>query len=286
MPNPPSSASPPTDRVLDIIELLAAADRPLSHTEVVAGAAASRSTTYSILSALTARGWVVRDEVGGSYELNNGVSALLRSPRHTPVLRELAVSTGCQALLSRRIGSVIVTDETAGMPGVAASFTSGFRLPMVAPFGREFVTGLDDSAQAQWFAGLGDAASPIRRRMTAVIEEAARRGYVIERMNDEIVRILKALHVLSDGGSDTLNTRIAAAVTETIEIDFLDSELDDDTRYEVFVISAPVPRSDGGADTCVAVAPFGAVSGAQIRDLGGAVRRAAIAVAGHAPASP
>lgn len=282
-PAPRPSPSPPTDRALDIIELLAAATRPLSHTEIVEGIAASRSTTYSILSTLNARGWVWRDADSGSYSLNHGISALLRSQRHTPILKDLAASTGCQVILSRRIGSVVVTDETAATPGTAASFTSGFRLPLVAPFGREFVMALDESAQSQWFAGLGDDSSAIRRRMTAVIDEGARRGYVIERMNDQIVRVFKALHVLSDGGSDKLNTRIAAAVTEAVEIDYLDAELVDGDSYEVFIISAPVPKSDGRPDTCVAVAPFGPITGERIRVLGEAVRRAALTVAGSEP---
>ena len=56
----PVDASPPTQRVVSVLELLADADEPQTSAQIADCLELSRSTVGNVLSALRARGWVDR----------------------------------------------------------------------------------------------------------------------------------------------------------------------------------------------------------------------------------
>ncbi|NUU20206.1 MAG: helix-turn-helix domain-containing protein, partial [Streptomycetaceae bacterium] len=102
-PPTPTPASPPTDRVVGIIELLAADPAPRTVAEITARLDLNRSTATAVLGALEAAGWVQRDPADRTYGLGPGllgvaesVHARLGVPEAVDrELRGLAERVGC-----------------------------------------------------------------------------------------------------------------------------------------------------------------------------------------------
>jgi DNA-binding IclR family transcriptional regulator len=72
--------SPPTDRVVATVSLLAARpDQPLSLAELTRRLGVNKSTGHAILASLVAAGWVLRDPTRKTYRLGPALVALGRS---------------------------------------------------------------------------------------------------------------------------------------------------------------------------------------------------------------
>ena len=142
---PGQDPSPPTRRVVAVVELLAAASAtPLTLAEICRDLQISRSTGHAILATLCACDWVRRDPLSGRYELgprlprpnpvNAPISRMLREP-----LRQLCSAIDMAACISEVRGDFIAVIESAAPESVRPPVQAGQRLPFVSPFGREFV---------------------------------------------------------------------------------------------------------------------------------------------------
>ena len=77
-----------------------------------------------------------------------------------------------------------------------------------------------------WFAGIGEPSTKLRRRLTAVLAQVRERGYVIERLSREYVRVYMALRALAaDGEPDEITARLAGAYADLALVDYLPDEL-------------------------------------------------------------
>jgi hypothetical protein len=109
--------------------------------------------------------------------------------------------------------------------------------------------------------------------MTAVLKEIRQRGFVVERLTREYVRVYTALRALSgDGEIDMITTQLARAFADLTIIDVLPDEMDDTAGHSIATISAPISDTDGAVIMSVTAAVFATLTSGAIRDLGAKVR--------------
>ncbi|NDJ88458.1 IclR family transcriptional regulator [Mycolicibacter kumamotonensis] len=276
-------SSPPTERVMRILELLAAdPERHFTLSEISQTLDISHGTCHAILASLTGRQWLVRDLQSGGYSWGPALAALARPVSRQafrPELQRLFDEVGRQAILGVRQGATVVVTDSVGESIAGLRLGAGFRMPLVAPFGREFVAGASEPVKKTWLSGLGAPSPRLRRRLGAVLDEVGRRGYAIDRMSREYIRVYSALQALAaDGEPDEITARVATAFADLTEVDYLPDELGGTQRHPIASISAPVRDIDGTVTMSVGVAPFAALTAAEVADLGAAVRETAARV--------
>ena len=111
--------------------------------------------------------------------------------------------------------------------------------------------------------------------MTAVLKEVRQRGFVVERLTKEYVRVYTALRALSgDGEIDMITTQLARAFADLTTIDVLPDEMNTTADHSVATISAPI-TIDGAVIMSVTAAVFATLTSGAIRDLGTQVRHTA-----------
>lgn len=277
--------SPPTERVIAVMQLLAAEpDRSFSLADITRRLDISRATGHAILTTLAAHQWVLRDEASAGYSCGPAIAALGRPSNNRafrPVLAELSESIGTQVLLVRRDGASLQIVDTVGESLTAPRLGAGFRVPLVAPFGRDYVAWAAESAQQAWL-GAGQPATRLRKRLAAVLQETRRRGYVIERLSPEYIRVYSALRALAiDGEPDAITRRLAWSFADLTLVDYLPGELDDSGPHQIATIAAPVRDADGLVAMSVSAAPFSALTAAQVTDIGAQVSAAARRIEQH-----
>ncbi|RDH78079.1 MarR family transcriptional regulator [Mycolicibacterium moriokaense] len=277
---PRQGSSPPTDRVLSVLELLGRAPTTqFSVAEICRRLDISRATAHAILTTLAAREWATRDPATGRYAWGPAVAALARptdAQLHRTDLHALAHATGTHVSLARREGATLVVIDTVGEHLRGPRISAGMRTPFVAPIGRDHAAWSSAEVREQWLRAIGTPSREFRARMNAVLAEIRQRGFVVERLTHEYVRVYTALRALSaDGEVDEITTQLAGAYANLAIIDILDDELARDAAYSVATISAPVRGADGSVALVVMASPFATLTGSAIRTLGQRVRGAA-----------
>lgn len=272
--------SPPTERVVAVMHLLGADPaRSFSLAEICRSLGISRATGHAILASLAQHRWVVRHESSASYSWGPAIGALARPTNDRefrPLLERLSETVGAQVFLARRENATLVVTDSVGDSLTAPRVTAGLRMPLVAPFGRDYVAWAGDPAVKAWLAGIGEPSTSLRRRLTAVLAQVRERGYVIERLSREYVRVYMALRALAaDGEPDVITARLAGAFADLALVDYLPAELDGSGDHQVATISVPVRDSDGVVSMSITAAPFRGLNAKEIRTMGTAVRDAA-----------
>ncbi|OBI01792.1 IclR family transcriptional regulator [Mycolicibacter heraklionensis] len=274
-------SSPPTERVMRILELLAAdPQRHFTLSEISQTLGISHGTCHAILATLASRQWLVRDRQSGGYTWGPALAALARPVSRQafrPELQRLFDAVGRQAILGVRQGATVVVTDSVGESIAGLRLGPGFRMPLVAPFGREFIAGAADSVRQAWLSGLGAPSPRLRRRLAAVLDEVGRRGYAIDRMSREYIRVFSALQALADDGEpDEITARVATAFADLTDVDYLSDELSGGTqRHPIASVSAPIRDIDGTVTMSVSAAPLATLTASEVADLGAAVRETA-----------
>lgn len=236
----------------------------------------SRATAHAILATLVDHRWVVRDEHTGGYSRGPALSTLAARATSRPfhdVLQGLHEATGVQVFVARRESGTIAVLDSVGEAAEGSPIRAGLRLPLVAPFGRDYLAWSSDDDRREWLTAIGNPA--LEQRLSAVLAEVRRRGYVIERLTREYARVYSALQALSvDGQPDVMTARLAGAFADLALVDFLPGELRAGRTHPVASVSAPV-RGRAGVTMSITAAPFGGLTGAGIKRLGEDVRSAA-----------
>ncbi|OBF53532.1 IclR family transcriptional regulator [Mycolicibacterium monacense] len=267
--------SPPTRRVVAVVELLAqASTTPLTLAEICRELRISRSTGHAILTTLCSTDWAVRDPLSGRYTLGAGlpspypvntpVSRVLREP-----LRQLCSAVGMAACVSEVRGGFIAVIESTAPSSGRAQVHAGQRLPFVAPFGREFVAWAPAATRRQWLEAAGPVNEAYRARMPRVLMEIQRRGYGIERLSGPLVKVYAALLALEDGNEpDPVATRLAGAVADLTVVDVLPDEMAQIEQCPLATISAPIFDGQGNVVMSVSAQPYRQLTQQQVRRIG------------------
>jgi DNA-binding IclR family transcriptional regulator len=249
----------------------------------------SRATGHVILTTLAAHDWVTRDTATAAYSWGPAIASLANpanTHRYRDDLQALAAATGTQVHLSLRQGQTLVIDQTAGNCLTGPRIGPGLRTPLVAPFGREYVAWAAPDIQKAWLEANGAPSPALRRRMTAILKEIRTRGFAVERLTKEYLRVYAALRALTgDGEVDAITAQLARAFADLTVIDVLPDELGATASHSVAIISAPITDGSGAVTMSVTAAVFTTIGSARIQTLGEQVRRTALdieaRIAGH-----
>ena len=127
-----------------------------------------------------------------------------------------------------------------------------------------------------------NATGKLGRRMAAVLKETRHRGFVVERLTREYVRVYTALRALTgDGEIDVITTQLARAFADLAIIDVLPAELAGTAAISVATVSAPITDADGTTSMSVTAAAFTMLDGDAIYSLGEQVRDTAQRIEQH-----
>jgi DNA-binding IclR family transcriptional regulator len=283
---PRQPISPPTDRVVAIMELLGSQPtHAFSLAEISRELGISRATGHAILTTLVQHHWVVRDATTAAYTWGPGIASLAKPAGDRifhGVLQELAESTATQVFLARRDAHAIVVVDSAGESASGMRIDRGVRMPLVAPFGRDYLAWSSAAAQRAWLQGIGKPSAALSRRITLVFNEIRARGYTVERLSREYLQVYAALRALGgDGEPDTITARLARAFADLTVIDVVRAELTAGSSHNIATISTPIRDEDGVVTMSISAAPFAELAAVDVTQLGEQVRAAAQRIEGQ-----
>jgi DNA-binding IclR family transcriptional regulator len=247
-------ASPPTARVVAVLEFLAAHPHDsFGLSDLARRLGLSKPTCLGIVTTLTESRYLVRDARDKTYRLGPQLISLghtaQESMRVNPAardeLRRLSTTHDTTAALSAVIDDRITLLELVGPPGAEVGVRVGQSYPFAPPVGLMFVL-WDDEALRDWLAR--EPTIPLRtdtQRLDRVVAECRTSGYLVERLTPGGRR----LYTLMAGMSTTLPQELQALLGEMVsdvgERVYLRSEGDGargrrGARTDISVISAPV----------------------------------------------
>ena len=284
--------SPQTDRVVDLMEMVAAQpDRGVSLAEVTRGLGVHKASCHSMLSSLVRSGWLLRDPTSKLYTLGPALVRLVTAAASRfpaldvarPAMAELAAQTGGHVIAFQVDGDhVTVVHQVRNLRVPATPMRLGMELPTRPPYGAALIAFTGGEEQAHWLSELPDEA---RRRYARALAATRRRGFAV------------GLHVLPDIRLQELASLIRAAETGTRETgnrqtgardnsrlsDLADalteelvhreewflSSISASRRYDVSHIDSPVFGADGKVVLMLSLIPVPSLqSGAQVTALG------------------
>lgn len=176
--------SPPTDRVVAIVGLLAAQSQPSSVASIASRLELNRATVTSILLALEQAGWVARRS-DRKYTLGPGLIGVADTVRRlwplstesTHLIEQMAERAGCGAGLAL-VGTSELSFLTLvrGRGRIPAGVGVGVRLPLIAPVGAAVIAHRDAPARQAW---LDSAQGVSREVLEDVLAQVERNGVMV-----------------------------------------------------------------------------------------------------------
>jgi DNA-binding IclR family transcriptional regulator len=284
-------ASPQTDRVVAVIELLTVhPDADFTLAELARRLGVSKPTCSPMLAALTRSGWLLRHPTRKTYRLG---PALARAGQvaaaGTPVLDlarpgmvELAEQCRLACLGLAPSADALVVVELVPAPGPdrkAFGLRLGDRIPPHPPLGAVLVAWQGEEAMDVWLHGsrspVPQARSSQYARDLAAIRE---RGYAVELrapIQERVAWLADELRAAVRDGRATVDIHdlVDQAVGELADEDVLLTDIAPDRAYRPSSINAPVFDVDGSvALTVCLIDAAGPLSGAEIVAVGERVR--------------
>ncbi|MFE5286058.1 IclR family transcriptional regulator [Nocardia sp. NPDC056611] len=268
---PADSGSPPTQRVVRIVAVLAAhPGRSFSLSELARAAEITTATCHAILVSLVRSGWVTRTDL--TYGLGPAMLAIGRAAASGyPMARaaaselpSLAATTGFTAGVSVLDGDSIVLVDAVG-PGAAELI--GRRVPYAPPVGMVFAA-FDPAGHQDWMNRLPDTTNSVEREeLRRALEETARRGFVLERLTPAATKLRDVLADIA-GSSSRADGRLRDAVLSLLArlgpAEYFPTAPDGDESIDVTVLGVPVFGADGYVDAHLWLHPGREMTGSRI----------------------
>jgi DNA-binding IclR family transcriptional regulator len=247
-------ASPPTERVVRILDFLARhRHEQFGLSELARRLDLSKPTCLGIVTTLTDSGYLVRDSQDKTYRLGPSLITLghtaQESMRVTPAAREelhrLSARFSTTAALSAVVDDRITLLELVAPPGAGVSVQVGQSYPFAPPVGLMFVL-WDDEAVRSWLAK--EPTIPLRTdtaRLDRVIAECRDAGYLVERLTPAGRRLYALMAGMSSTLPDELRALLGEMVSDVGERVYLRGETNaagpvGRQRHDISIISAPV----------------------------------------------
>ncbi|BBX68173.1 transcriptional regulator [Mycolicibacterium psychrotolerans] len=241
--------SPPTDRVVAVLDFLAA--RPAERfgvSELARRLGLSKPTCLGIVTSLADAGYLVRDSADKTYRLGPSLITLghraqesMRvSPAAREALRRLSARYGITAALSAVVDDRITVLDLVSPPGARPGVEVGQSYPFAPPVGLMFVL-WDDDAERAWLAR--EPTIPLRTdtaRLARVITECRSDGYLVERLTPGGRRLYSLMAGMSATLPDELRALLGELVSDIGERVSLREDRSARKRHDISVISAPV----------------------------------------------
>ncbi|MGY0498503.1 helix-turn-helix domain-containing protein [Nocardia sp. FBN12] len=250
----PESASPPTRRVIEVMELLTRAERALTASEVASALGLARATVTAVLTELTDAGWVRRDRArrfgpGPALAVLRPVDTEIPSAAVSAELKALAASAHCGVTLSRIADgrlTVVAKEYALGariLPGLAV----GQSIPLGYPAGAAVMPWRQEAERKAWSAS---ATGPARRNAPALLRFVTTHGCAVFRPDSDDAGLVDVLaELLGAVGAEVvqpeLRTRVLRQLSRLTARPYREADLDSAEPLPVSYLSAPV--FDGSA---------------------------------------
>lgn len=232
--------SPQTDRVVELVEMLAAdGDGGISLAEVSRRLGVHKASCHSMLASLLRSGWLLREPVRKTYHLGPGLARLgaaaaSRFPAlelARPAMASLAAATGCHCIaFSVGPDHTTVVDQVRSPAGGGHPMPIGTEIPLRPPYGASVVAWQAREDQERWIASLPPGARVHYRKAMAAVRD---RGFAV------------GLHVLPDVRLQELAFLVRTAEVRHDRLGSLAQELTDELvhRHEWFPAALSARRS-------------------------------------------
>jgi DNA-binding IclR family transcriptional regulator len=241
-------ASPPTERVVSVLDFLAGhPEERFGVSELARRLGLSKPTCLGIVTSLADAGYLVRDPGDKTYRLGPSLITLghkaQESMRVSPAARDelrrlsarFAVTAALSGVIDDRITLLDLVAPAGAQPGVEV----GQSYPFAPPVGLMFVLG-DDEAERNWLAK--EPTIPLRtntERLNRVIQACRADGYLVERLTPGGRRLYSLMAGMSASLPDELRALLGELVSDIGERVYLRGE-NRQKRHDISVISAPV----------------------------------------------
>ncbi|MEV0335709.1 helix-turn-helix domain-containing protein [Nocardia sp. NPDC050717] len=283
----PESASPPTRRVIEVMELLTRAERALTASEIAAALGHARATVIAILTELAEAGWVRRDRrrrftPGPALAALRPVALEVPNAAVGAELKALAAAAHCGVTLSRIADGrlTVVAKEYATGARILPGLAVGQSIPLGYPAGAAVMPWRAEAERRAWLAS---ASGPARRGAPALLRFVTTHGCAMFRPDSDDAGLVDVLaELLGAVGAEVmqpqLRTRVLRQLSRLTARPYRDADLDSAEALPVSYLSAPVFGS-AEAPYEVQIGPLRAtVSRAERADYVAAIRAGAEAL--------
>jgi DNA-binding IclR family transcriptional regulator len=283
-----TASSPPTRRVVDIIELLA--ERRGSTTrlsDIVHALGLNQATAYVILKELDEMGWVTRNPADKTFSVGAALVRLAGRIDQAPSIAHAAraaasaaaTDTGYAASVSERVGdSLVITAFIAGRDD-QWSLSAGDRVPFAAPFGPAYAAWEPADERRVWIQRSGVNSPAFEARLEEHLEETRHHGFSVERMSPDMVSAIPVMTRLQmDAQSDSVRDHLNEVLLEITGAPRASGKLGSRQRQYVGAITAPIFNQLGRVTHNICVHPFTALSVRNVDQIGRHLRKAAGAI--------
>jgi DNA-binding IclR family transcriptional regulator len=283
-----TASSPPTRRVVDIIELLA--ERRGSTTrlsDIVHALGLNQATAYVILKELCETGWVSRNPADKTFSIGAALVRLAGRIDQSPSIAHAAraaasgaaTETGYAASVSERVGDwLVITAFIAGHDD-QWSLSAGDRVPFAAPFGPAYAAWEPADERRVWIERSGVSSPAFEARLEEHLEETRQHGFSVERMSPDMVSAIPIMTRLQmDAQSDSVREHLNGVLLEITGAPRASGKPRSRQRQYVGAITAPIFDQLGRVTHNICVHPFTALSLRNVEQIGRHLRQAAGAI--------
>ena len=247
----PGRASPPTQRVISVLDYLTRhPHQRFGVSELARRLELAKPTCLGIVMELAEAGYLIRDLQDKTYRLGPALIRLgqvaQESIRVDPAAREalfkLSAKLGTTAALSAVLDHRITLLDIAVPPGANTGVHVGQSYPFAPPVGLMFVL-WDDHALQSWLEM--EPTIPVRtdtERLDRVIADCRASGYLAERLTPAGRRLYALMAGMSSSLHGELRALLGELVSDIGERVYLRGEIlgSGRQRHDVSVISAPI----------------------------------------------
>ncbi|WP_245549284.1 helix-turn-helix domain-containing protein [Nocardia exalbida] len=278
------TGSAPTDRVIDVVELLS---RPggqrWRYSEIARELELTQATTHAILTTLCERGWVIRDPASKTFALGPGLAPVATAVKDRPffeaariAVTELAAEFGYAASVVEKLtdDALVITAFEGG-----DRLWPGGRIPYAPPFGASFAAWDSDDGRRAWLAR-STADNATIARISDMLTRTRERGFDVDCTSPQLGQAAWLLHTL-DGGAIALPLNIRETLDQ-LRAEFTTIGFPEPAAtavvQQVAAIAAPVLGPHRHAALLIAVHPLVPLTSDRIEAIGRHVARKAAAI--------
>ena len=272
---PVARPSPQTDRVVTLVEHLAAhPDQSLTLAAATRLLDVNKSTCHATLAALGAAGWLLRDPFTKAYRLGPALASVGRAAATGYPALEFA--RGAMATLSREAAAncaalaiegdvAIVLEQTRDLRALGPGLDVSVPIPLRAPLGSGVVAWGSPEAQVEWLDRIPTATRPHHE---AVLDATRARRYSVELATPPEAQLRDTVARHGNPGAGMSELLVDLADQLAGRDDFLPVDLDPARSYLVSTMNAPVFQ-DGEVTLLLSLNGFSSpLSGEQIAAIG------------------
>ena len=278
---PGQRESPPTERVIAVINLLTAhPHKRFTLTDIVTQLDITKATCHVLLRSLTRAGYLVRHP-DKAYTLGPALVAAGRVAQQSfstlgaalPEMERLAEEFDAVVSAAAMVGDELLVIERVGSANSSDHLEVGHRIPFMPPLGMPFVAWGEDGALEEW---ISRSATPASRaevaRWRELRNELRERGYGVERMSETSGRVRRLIGELADEQlTPSVKQLLSRLIDEIGPSHSLPSDLDGNDKLPISVIYAPLLGETGFAEMSIALNLFREMTPRQIKRAGEAI---------------